>query len=246
MGVGLLCAGALLPGRILAQESQTPSEQSTPSGNGSEQEATRPPQVTYEHGQLTIIAENASLSEILSDLHRLMGVEVDLGGSAAGERMWVRLGPGPARKILGDLLSGTELNYVIQGAVTDVDGIKSVSLSPKGKGVGPGASDEPSERMATRLGTRANNGSPESDGEPGKSPMAATVPSAGTAAGSGGEAPQQSATDTSIESTTSDSDPSRPPATKTSAQMMQQLQTMYETRRKMQEQQSQQSAPANQ
>src|SRR5207302_9837391 len=101
---------------------------------GAEQKATTPPKVTYLDGQLTIIAENSLLSDILSALHAAMGAEIDLPPSASSERIWVRLGPGPARKVVSELLSGTDLNFVIQGSTTDVDGIQSVLLTPHSEG----------------------------------------------------------------------------------------------------------------
>ena len=124
-----------------------------------EQTATNSPKVTYHDGQLTILAENSLLSDILSALHTAMGAEIDLPASASSERIWVQLGPGPARKVLGELLSGTDLNFVIQGSVTDADGIQSVMLtphSPAGPG-NPGTSSEPQERMANRQPAGGNS-----------------------------------------------------------------------------------------
>jgi hypothetical protein len=90
-----------------------------------------PPQVSYESGQLTIVAENSTLSDILDALRTCMGADIDLPASASGERMWAQLGPGPASKVLASLLSQTSLDYLIQGSdpETDPDGIRSVSLT---------------------------------------------------------------------------------------------------------------------
>ena len=117
-----------------------------------EQKAAKPAKVTYVDGQLTITAENSLLSDILSALHAAMGAEIDLPPSASGERIWVRLGPGPARKVVSELLSGTDLNFVIQGSATDAEGIHSVLLTPHSEvGAGnPGITSEPQERVASR------------------------------------------------------------------------------------------------
>jgi hypothetical protein len=96
-----------------------------------EQAPVKPPQVTYEDGQLTIIAENAKLSDVMSAVRACTGADVDLPASASGERIWVRLGPGPARKILATLLGGTKLDYVIQASETDPDGIRNVWLTTR-------------------------------------------------------------------------------------------------------------------
>jgi len=116
------------------------------------------PMVAYEHGQLTINAENVRLSDILTTLHNVMGAEIDLPAGVSDERIWARLGPGPARKILSDLLSNTDLNYVIQGSSRDVGGIQSVTLTTRIDG-GPGkvgVSSESAQRMDSRRQPRVN------------------------------------------------------------------------------------------
>src|SRR3979490_3401915 len=116
----------------LAQQEQTPEQ--APSAGTPEQAQAKPPQVTYEAGQLTIIAENSKLSDILTSLRACMGADIDLPASASGERIWARFGPGPARKVLAMLLSGTKLDYIIQASDTDPDGIRNVWLTPRTEG----------------------------------------------------------------------------------------------------------------
>jgi hypothetical protein len=99
-----------------------------------EKAAVKPPEVSYDQGQLTIIAENVSLSVVLDAVRRVMGADIQMPPGAANQLIWVRSGPGPARRVLRDLLDGTELDYVIQASETDVDGIRSVLLSARSKG----------------------------------------------------------------------------------------------------------------
>jgi hypothetical protein len=112
---------------------QEPIAQPAPPSLTPEQAPPKPAQVSYEAGQLTIVAENSTLSDILSQVHARMGADIDLPASASGERIWVQLGPGPARKVLASLLGGTTLDYVIQASDSeaDPDGIRSVLLSPR-------------------------------------------------------------------------------------------------------------------
>jgi hypothetical protein len=95
--------------------------------------APKPPRVTYKAGQLTISAENSTLSDILASLRTATGAEIDMPPGAAGDHLWVNLGPGPARKVLADLLSETRLDFIIQAADSpnNPDGIRSVSLTPR-------------------------------------------------------------------------------------------------------------------
>ncbi len=94
------------------------AEQGTPSRH----------QVSYEDGQLTIIAENSKLGEILAAVSERLGANIELPASSSDERIWVRAGPGPARRVLAALLSGTDLDYVIQASDTDPEGILSLGL----------------------------------------------------------------------------------------------------------------------
>ncbi len=141
-------AGALpLDGKQAAdaQAAQAPASGGSP--------VTLPPKITYEGGQLTIIAENSMLSDVMNTLRSVLGADIDLPASAASERVWVRLGPGPARKVLSDLLGGTDLNFVIQGSATNAGGIRSILLTPHTEATpaGPGGNvPDPSERMANR------------------------------------------------------------------------------------------------
>src|SRR3977135_2244511 len=111
------------------QQEQTPEQ--APSAGTPEQAQPKPPLVTYEAGQLTITAENSKLSDILSSLRACMGADIDLPASASGERIWARFGPGPARKVLAMLLSGTQLDYIIQASDTDRAGFRIVWLTPR-------------------------------------------------------------------------------------------------------------------
>src|SRR5205807_4157531 len=123
----LLTASASAPvlQEQLPQQEPPPlsAEQGTPSRN----------QVSYEDGQLTIIAENSKLGDILAAVSERMGADIELPASASDERIWVRLGPGPARRVLAALLGGTDLDYVIQASETDPEGIQSLLLSLRTK-----------------------------------------------------------------------------------------------------------------
>jgi hypothetical protein len=73
-----------------------------------------PPQVSFQNNELTIVAPNSTLSDILRAVRKLTGAEIDV--PAAPERVVTHLGPGPAREVLADLLNGSRFNYVLLGA----------------------------------------------------------------------------------------------------------------------------------
>jgi len=212
-----------------------------------EKPATHSPKVTYQDGQLTIVAENSLLSDILSALHTAMGAEIDLPPSASSERIWVRLGPGPARKVVSELLSGTDLNFVIQGSTTDVDGIQSVLLTPHSE-AGPGnrgISSEPQERMANRQPPSGNPTAVEAP-EPENAVLAETTTGSSDPTSPGAGSPRvgpQPAT-ASLSSANSIAHPS-PPSSMTSEEIRQQLLSMYQQRKQLQQNQPSTSANPN-
>jgi hypothetical protein len=237
-----------------AQQEQMP--QQDPPSSTPEQARSKPAQVTYEAGQLTIVADNSKLSDILALLRACMGADIDVPASASGERLWARIGPGPARQVLATLLSQTNLDYIIQASDTDPDGIRNVWLTPRTEGpavatarggmpavrpLPPRLSD--SERRVVRnRPPEETESSPEPaavvDAPPAAAQPAPTDPAPATTQ------PAPAAT-TDSGTTTPDtpaSDPNKPAATATPAatppanpadQMIQTLQNMYEQRKQM-------------
>ena len=89
-----------------------------------------PPQVSYQNGNLTIVAENSTLGDILKEVRKRTGASIDVPGNAT-ERVATQLGPGSARDVLTTLLNGTSFNYVMVGSASDPMTLSSVVLTPK-------------------------------------------------------------------------------------------------------------------
>jgi hypothetical protein len=233
---------------LSSQDSQA-SPQSTPDAHArppavDSGHAGSAPIVAYEHGQLTIVAENVQLSEVMSALHRVMGTEIDLPAGASDDRVWARLGPGPARKVLSDLLSNTDLDYVIQASTRDADGIQSVTLTARvdiapGKG---GVSSEPTVRMDGRRQARANSApteTPDQEIPVSQDAAVAAVPVEAAPPPSSAVAADPQPAVATVQSSVADSfaHPG-PPATLSQEQMVQQLTNMYQQRKQLQQNQA--------
>jgi hypothetical protein len=68
--------------------------------------------IVYSLGQLTVLAENSSLNQILRDIARATGMK--LTGNMADERVFGKYGPGAPAEILAGLLDGTGINMMLR------------------------------------------------------------------------------------------------------------------------------------
>jgi hypothetical protein len=93
-----------------------------------------PPQVHYSQGQLTIVAENSTLGDILRAVRAQTGAAVEVPANAT-ERVVTHLGPGPARDVLAALLNGSHFNYVMLGSSAHPDSVDRLILTSKSGGV---------------------------------------------------------------------------------------------------------------
>ena len=85
-------------------------------------EATVPPEpaqpvvsVTYENGMLRILADKATLSQVLYEVHLRTQAEIAIPAGAEQERVVADLGPAPARDVLAALLNGSAYNFIFIG-----------------------------------------------------------------------------------------------------------------------------------
>jgi hypothetical protein len=88
------------------------------------------PQVSFQAGELSIVAHNSTLADVLRAVRKLTGAEMEVPPNA-NERVVADIGPGPARDVLAELLNGTHFNYVMVGSTTDPTAVQSVVLTPK-------------------------------------------------------------------------------------------------------------------
>jgi hypothetical protein len=88
------------------------------------------PQVTYEDGLLTIVAPNSTLGDILRGVRKHTSAEIEIPATAS-ERVVTRLGPGPAREVMAELLNGSRFNYILLGSPADANALVRVVLVAK-------------------------------------------------------------------------------------------------------------------
>jgi len=93
--------------------------------------ATKPLEVTFRDGLLSIRANKATLSEVLYAVQQRTGAEVSIASGAEQERVVVDLGPAPAPEVLAQLLNGSRFNFLILSRASDSRQLDRVILSPR-------------------------------------------------------------------------------------------------------------------
>jgi hypothetical protein len=99
------------------------------------------PQVSYQDGQLTIVAPNSTLGDILRGVRKHTAADIEIPATA-NERVVTRLGPGPAREVVAELLNGSRFNYILLGSPADASQLVRVVLVAK---TGPDNPTEPAQ-----------------------------------------------------------------------------------------------------
>jgi hypothetical protein len=192
-----------------------------------------PPQVSYQNSQLTIVAANSTLGDILRAVRKQTGAEIEI--PAAPDRVVTHLGPGSARDVLAELLNGSRFNYVLLGSPADSSVLTRVVLVAKSgpENAIPNTPNNPAITEQSQPGIVQRSGGPG----------AATLPDvAGDSEGADSnadDAPEAAAEPEQAPPASSDQ-----PTVKTPQQMLQEMQQRQ--LQLQQQQQGQQQPPTGQ
>lgn len=194
------------------------------------------PKVTYQGGQLTIVAHNCTLADVLHAVKKQLGADLDVPPNAT-ERVVADLGPGTPRQVITDLLNGTHFNYVIVGSATDPTAVQSLALTPKTGGTETASATTPPARPNV----------PGRVFQPGMPPVAqGATPPADAASDDDNTDPPEEATDQPDNQDGQPGDPGQAQQTpKTPEQLLQELQRQQQQMQQQQQQQGQQPGQPN-
>jgi hypothetical protein len=191
------------------------------------------PKVSYVGGQLTIVSTNSTLGQILSAVRASTGADIDIPANLSDERVAAQVGPGPARQVLATLLSGTEFNFVIRAVDGNPQAIQSIVLMqvPKAADADGGSASNNNRGHHDRRGMLTNTPEPAKDLPfPVQSVLTDTATTNDT-----------STTDGDSAATAQQAPPGDSPAKEQQPskhqQLVQDLQSMYQQRRQMNQQQ---------
>ena len=206
----------------LAKPAPTPEPTPTPvpPPPTPEQMPARPPQVAFKNGQLSIVAQNSTLADILRAVRLQTGAAIEVPPNAT-ERVFTKLGPGPARDVLASLLNGSHFNYVMLGAPNDPSVVQHVILTSK---TGEGAP----------AGTAPNVNAAMPNAQPNEAPDAMAQPDEPAAEE---QQPNVDEGDQNAEAPTDDGSGNGQPVTKTPEQLLRELQQQQQQQQQQQPQQ---------
>jgi hypothetical protein len=98
-----------------------------------EQGPSYPPEVNFQAGQLTIVARNSTMVDVLTAVKQRTGAAVDMPASSS-ERVVGRFGPGTPRDVMAQLLNGSHYDYVLLGSPADPGALRKVVLMARVNG----------------------------------------------------------------------------------------------------------------
>src|SRR5262249_39772618 len=87
--------------------------------------------IEFSNGQMTIHSGGATLSEILYQIQKVTGAEIPIPSGTEQDKVAADFGPGTPSEVLGELLNGSGLNFVVVGSETNPNLLRSVILTRK-------------------------------------------------------------------------------------------------------------------
>jgi hypothetical protein len=115
-------------------------------------------EVVYKNERLSIRADKASLTEVLSEVARKTGADISLPAMAASEQVVAKIGLLPVTDALVALLNGSRFNFIMVGSDGDPTKLKSVILTFRDMGKSQPAIASPAPTV--------DLGQPEPEGSP--------------------------------------------------------------------------------
>jgi len=101
-----------------------------------EQSPSSPPEVSFQNGQLMILARNSTMGDVLNAVRQKTGAAVDMP-QVSSERVVGQFGPGAPRDVIAQLLNGSHYDYVLVGSPADPGALKEIVLTAKANGPDP-------------------------------------------------------------------------------------------------------------
>jgi hypothetical protein len=113
-----------------ATNPQVPPAQTQPQAAETNKVPASAPRISYQNNELTVVAENASLGEVLNGIRAATGIKIE-GPSGSADRVTAKIGPAPVRDVLLSLLEGSRFDFAMLGSETDPQRVERLLLSAR-------------------------------------------------------------------------------------------------------------------
>ena len=130
--------GKKKPSPVQQTQTQAPAQRPAPPAPPATPEhgPASPPEVTLRGGQLTIVARNSTLGDVLNAVRSKTGASIEMP-PASTERVVGQFGPGAPRDVMAQLLNGSHYDYVLLGSPEDAGALKTIVLTVRPTGPEP-------------------------------------------------------------------------------------------------------------
>ena len=118
-------------------------------------------EIEIRNGKLTIVANNATLAEVLYEVHRKTGADIPIPSGAERDQVTGNFGPGPAREVMASLLNGSRFNFILVASDSDPSQLRSVVLTARGD-----AGSQTTAYVPAQPAAEGNRGQPANQGQP--------------------------------------------------------------------------------
>jgi hypothetical protein len=125
-----------VPKAAIAQTEPAPPTAEAPVPPTPEHGPSSPPEVTFQNGELTIVARNSTMGDVLNAVKQKTGAAVEMPGSST-ERVVGKFGPGAPRDVMAQLLNGSHYDYVLLGSPENPGALNKVVLMARASGPEP-------------------------------------------------------------------------------------------------------------
>ncbi len=88
-----------------------------------------PPRISYVGGKLTVVANNATLDDVLIGVGKAIGANIQGSEPESGERVFGQFGPASPSQVLNALLIGSRYDFILVGATESADSVRELILS---------------------------------------------------------------------------------------------------------------------
>jgi hypothetical protein len=149
------------PSAAVPQQAVPPAPESPQVATSLLDQPAKPAQVQLDAGELSVKADNSTLTDILHNISAKTGMKVD--GAPRDQRVFGSYGPAAPREVLSALLDGVNCNVMMVGAL-DNGAPRELILTPRSAG---GVSSDHQTPTVQQNNNNDNNGDDEDDSNQG-------------------------------------------------------------------------------